>query len=151
MMTKISRNLARILALMLLLPSTALLAQKPAPAQLTVDAATIVELLHTLTLLLVPFAPFLAAELWKDLGETSDVFLEPWPVADAELARESEIEIPVQVNGKLVVVIKLAADADEEAIKVAAMGDEKVISRLEGKTVVKTIVIKGKMINVVVR
>ena len=50
-----------------------------------VDAATIAELLRTLTLLLAPFAPFLAAELWEELGETSDVFQQPWPVADAEL------------------------------------------------------------------
>ena len=116
-----------------------------------VSPATIAEVFKTLVLLLAPFAPFVAAELWEQMGGTGVLFRQPWPVADAELARESEMEIPVQVNGKLVVVIKLAADADEEAIKVAAMGDEKVISRLEGKTVVKTIVIKGKMINVVVR
>jgi leucyl-tRNA synthetase len=119
-----------------------------------VDAATIAELLRTLTLMLVPFAPFLAAELWKDLGETSDVFIGPWPVADAELARESEIEIPVQVNGKLANVIKLAADADEAAIKAASLEDEKVAARLEGKTIVKHLVINkpsGKLVNLVVR
>ena len=118
-----------------------------------VDAATIAELLRTLTLLLVPFAPFLAAELWKDLGETTDVFLQPWPVADAELARESEIEIPVQVNGKLANVIKLAADADEAAIMAASLADEKVAARLEGKTIVKHLVINkpsGKLVNLVV-
>ena len=54
-------------------------------------------------------------------------------MADAELARESEIEIPVQVNGKLVNVIKVAADADEEAIKAAALADEKVAARLAGQ------------------
>jgi len=87
---------------------------------------------RTLTLLLVPFAPFLAAELWKDLGETSDVFQQPWPVANAELARESQIEIPVQVNGKLANVIKLAADADEAAIMAASLADEKVAARIAG-------------------
>ncbi len=119
-----------------------------------VSGATIAELMRTLTLLLVPFAPFLAAELWKDLGETSDVFREPWPVADAELARESEIEIPVQVNGKLASVIKLAADAEEAAIKAASLADEKVAARLEGKTIVKHLVIdkpSGKLVNLVVR
>jgi leucyl-tRNA synthetase len=67
------------------------------------------------------------------------------------LARESEIEVPVQVSGKLVVVIKVAADSDEEALKAAAMADEKVAARLVGETVVKTIVVKGRMVNLVVR
>jgi leucyl-tRNA synthetase len=119
-----------------------------------VSAATIAELLRTLTLLMVPFAPFLAAELWKELGETTDVFQQPWPVADAELAKESEIEIPVQVNGKLANVIKLAADADEAAIKAASLADEKVAARLEGKTIVKHLVIdkpSGKLVNLVVK
>jgi len=119
-----------------------------------VDAATTAELLRTLTLLLVPFAPFLSAELWKELGETSDVFLEPWPVADAELARESEIEIPVQVNGKLANVITLAADAEEVAIMAASLADEKVAARIAGKQIVKHLVINkpsGKLVNLVVK
>jgi leucyl-tRNA synthetase len=113
--------------------------------------ATIAELLRTLTLLLTPFAPFLAAELWQELGEKSDVFQQPWPGADAELARESEIEIPVQINGKLATVVKVAADTDEATIKAAAMADEKVAGRLVGKTIVKTIVVKGKLVNLVVK
>jgi leucyl-tRNA synthetase len=113
--------------------------------------ATIAELLRTLTLLLTPFAPFLAAELWKELGETTDVFKQAWPVADAELARESEIEIPVQVNGKLVTVIKLAAGAEDSAISAASLADEKVAARLAGKTIVKHLIIKGKLVNLVVK
>jgi leucyl-tRNA synthetase len=116
-----------------------------------VSSATVAELLRSLTLMLAPFAPFLAAELWEMLGERGNVFAQPWPVADAELARESEIEVPVQANGKLVTVIKLAAESDEEAIKAAAMADEKVIARIEGKIVVKVIVVKGKLVNLVVK
>ena len=119
-----------------------------------VAAATIAELLRTLALMLVPFAPFLAAELWKELGEKTDVFQQRWPVADAELARENEIEIPVQVNGKLANVIKLAADADEAAIKAASLVDEKVAARMAGKTIVKHLVIdkpSGKLVNLVVK
>ncbi len=116
-----------------------------------VSPATIAELLRSLALMLAPFAPFLAAELWEMLGERGNVFAQPWPVADAELARESEIEVPVQANGKLVTVIKLAAESDEEAIKAAAMADEKVVARMEGKTLVKVIVVKGKLVNLVVR
>jgi len=113
--------------------------------------ATIAELLRTLTLLLTPFAPFLAAELWKELGETTDVFQQPWPFADAELARESEIEIPVQVNGKLVTVLKLAAGSEDSAISAASLADEKVVARLAGKTIVKHLVIKSKLVNLVVK
>jgi leucyl-tRNA synthetase len=113
--------------------------------------AVIKHLFRSLALMLAPFAPFLAAELWQQLGETTVVFKQAWPEADAELARESEIEVPVQVSGKLVVVIKVAADSDEEALKAAAMADEKVAARLVGETVVKTIVVKGRMVNLVVR
>jgi leucyl-tRNA synthetase len=116
-----------------------------------VPVATVAELFRMLTLLLTPFAPFLAAELWQQLGETTVVFQQPWPKADAELARESEIEIPVQVNGKLVTVIKLAADSDERAINAASLADEKVAARLVGKTIVKHLVIKGKLVNLVVK
>ena len=116
-----------------------------------ISPATIAEVFKTLVLLLEPFAPFVAAELWEQMGGTGVLFRQPWPVADAELARESEIEIPVQVNGKLVVVVKVAADSDEDAMKAAAMAEEKVVARIEGKTVVKTIVVKGKMVNLVVK
>jgi leucyl-tRNA synthetase len=116
-----------------------------------VSVAAIAELFRTLALLLAPFAPFLAAELWQQLGQSGNVFKQSWPVADAALARESEIEVPVQVNGKLVTVIKLSADADEAAISAASLADEKVAARLLGKTVVKHLVIKGKLVNLVVK
>jgi leucyl-tRNA synthetase len=119
-----------------------------------IAAATIAELFRALALLLAPFAPFLAAELWQQLGETTSVFQQAWPVADAELARESEIEVPVQVNGKLVTVIKLAAGTDEAAIGAASLADEKVVARLVGKTIVKHLVINkpsGKLVNLVVK
>ncbi len=116
-----------------------------------VSTVTLGELFRSITLMLAPFAPFMTAELWEQLGGTGHVFRQAFPVADPALAREDEIEIPVQINGKLVTVIKVAADADEDAIKAAAVSDEKVAGRLEGKTVVKTILVKGKMLNLVVR
>jgi leucyl-tRNA synthetase len=116
-----------------------------------ISAVTIAEVIRTLVLLLAPFAPFVAAELWEEIGERDSLLRQPWPKADAELAKESEIEVPVQVNGKLVSVVKLAAGADEEAIKAAALADEKVAARIAGKTVVKTIVVKGKLVNLVVK
>jgi leucyl-tRNA synthetase len=116
-----------------------------------VSPAVIAELMRTLVLLLAPFAPFVSAELWEQLGGEGVLFHQAWPVADAELARENEIEVPVQLNGKLVVVVKVAADADEDALKSAALAEEKVVARLVGKTLVKTIVVKGKLVNLVAR
>ena len=116
-----------------------------------VSAATIAEIFQALVLLLAPFAPFMTAELWEQIGGKGAPFRQPWPVADAELARENEIEIPVQINGKLANVVKVSADSDEETVKATALADEKVAARLVGKTVVKTIVVKGRMVNLVVR
>jgi leucyl-tRNA synthetase len=130
------------------------IAAEPAIDSGDIAPATIAELLRSLALLLAPFAPFFAAEMWQQLGETTSVFAQPWPVADAALAHESEIEIPVQLNGKLVTVITLSADADEAAIKAASLTDAKVAARLEGKTIVKHIVIdkpSGKLVNIVVK
>ncbi|WP_130421117.1 leucine--tRNA ligase [Edaphobacter modestus] len=113
--------------------------------------AAVAEIVRNLVLMLAPFAPFFAAELWEQIGGEGIVFRTAWPVVDEELAREDEIEIPVQVNGKLVNVIKVAAGSEEEAIKVAALADEKVMARIVGKTVVKVIVVPGKLVNLVVK
>ena len=109
------------------------------------------EVFRTLTLLLAPFAPFLAAELWEQQGGEGAVFRQAWPMVDAEMARESELEVPVQVNGKLVSVVTVPAGSDEETMKAAALADAKAQSRIAGKTLVKTIVVKGKLVNLVVR
>ena len=116
-----------------------------------VPAAVTAELFRSLILMLAPFAPFLAAELWEQFGGTGVLFRHPFPIADPELAKEDEIEVPVQVNGKLVIVIKVAADANEEEIKAAALDDPKLVARIEAKTVVKVVVVKGKLANFVVR
>jgi leucyl-tRNA synthetase len=125
-----------------------------ADAQLTageIPAPVVSELLHTLVLLLAPFAPYLAAELWEELGEEGAVLRASWPVSDSELAKEDELEIPVQINGKLVAVVRVAVDADSKTIEAAALAQEKVQSRTAGKTVVKVIVVPGKLVNLVVR
>ena len=127
-----------------------------ADAQLTaseVPAPVVRELLRSLVLLLAPFAPYLAAELWEELGERGSVLRAPWPVSDPELAKEDELEIPVQINGKLVTIVRVPADADASAktLEAAALADEKVNSRIAGKTVVKVIVVPGKLVNLVVK
>jgi leucyl-tRNA synthetase len=85
------------------------------------------------------------------LGEEGAALRAGWPVSDPELAKEDELEIPVQVSGKLVTVVKVAADADGAAMEAAARADEKVRARIAGKTVVKAIVVPGKMVNLVVK
>jgi leucyl-tRNA synthetase len=114
-------------------------------------APVVRELLRTLVLLLAPFAPYIAAELWEELGEQGAVLRAPWPRSNPELAKETEIEIPVQINGKLVSVVRVAADADSETIQAAALADEKVKSRLAGRTVAKVIVVARKTVNLVVK
>jgi leucyl-tRNA synthetase len=116
-----------------------------------VPAPVVRELLRSLVLLLAPFAPYLAAELWEELGETDAILRAPWPVSDPELAKENELEIAVQVNGKLANVIRVAADAAPDAIKAAALADAKVQLKTAGKTVVKAIVIPGRLVNLVVK
>ena len=116
-----------------------------------IPAPVVRELFRSLVLLLSPFAPYLAAELWEELGEEGALLRSPWPVSDPGLAKEDELEIPVQINGKLVTVVRVQADADSGSIEAAALADEKVRSRTAGKTVVKVIVVPGKLVNLVVK
>ncbi|MGD0737714.1 MAG: leucine--tRNA ligase [Terracidiphilus sp.] len=125
-----------------------------ADAQLTageIPAPVAYELLRTLALLLAPFAPYLAAELWEILGEEGNILRATWPASDPALAKEDELEIPVQINGKLVTVVRVASDSDAGTIEAAALADEKVQSRIAGKTVAKVIVVPAKLVNLVVR
>jgi leucyl-tRNA synthetase len=116
-----------------------------------VPAPVVRELLRSLVLLLAPFAPYLSAELWEELGEKSSVLRAPWPVSDPELAKDDELEIPVQINGKLVTVVRVAVDAAPKAIEAAALAEEKVKARTAGKNVVKVIVVPKKLVNLVVK
>jgi leucyl-tRNA synthetase len=109
------------------------------------------ELLSALTLLIAPFAPFLACELWEALGGQGSVLRAPWPSSDAALAKEDEMQIPVQVNGKLVSVVTVPAGSDQKTIEAAALAEEKVQNRTAGKTVAKVIVVPGKLVNLVVK
>jgi leucyl-tRNA synthetase len=125
-----------------------------ADAQLSageVPAPAMRELLSSLVLLLAPFAPFLAAELWEEIDGDGDVLRAPWPKSDPALAKEDEQEIPVQINGKLVSVVRVAAGADAKTIETAALADEKIQSRTAGKNVFKVIVVPGRTVNLVVK
>jgi leucyl-tRNA synthetase len=122
-------------------------ARAPSPA---IPAALLADVQRNLVLLLAPFAPYLAHELWEMLGETSNLLKAPWPKYDAELAKEDELEIPVQVNGKLRSKIVVAPGTSEEDIKQKALADEKIQSYIAGKQIVK-IIFTGKLVSIVVR
>jgi len=125
-----------------------------ADAQLSageIPAPAVRELLQTLVLLLAPFAPFISAELWEELGGEGSVLRAPWPKSDPALAKEDETEIPVQINGKLVAVVRVAAGSDAKTIEAAALADEKVRARTAGKNIAKVIVVPGRAVNLVVK
>jgi leucyl-tRNA synthetase len=115
------------------------------------SAGLMAALLPPLVLLLAPFAPYLAAELWEQLGETDSLLRHPWPQFDENLAREDEIEVPVQINGKLRAVVRVAPGADSETLQKAALAEDKVQAAIANKQIVKVVMVPAKLINIVVR
>ena len=105
----------------------------------------------TFLALLNPFAPHITEELWQQIGETGLLSVAPWPTYDEAKTVESTVELAVQVNGKLKCTIKLAADADKQTAIDTAMAEEKVQHAIEGKQIVKQIVVPGKIVNLVVK
>jgi leucyl-tRNA synthetase len=101
--------------------------------------------------ILSPFAPHIAEELWATLGHSESLAYAPWPAFDPALLVEDSVEVPVQINGKLRGVVNVPTGADKDAMLAAAKGDEKIAPYLDGKTVVKEIVVPGKLVNLVVK
>ncbi|MHC4337708.1 MAG: leucine--tRNA ligase, partial [Planctomycetota bacterium] len=101
-------------------------------------------------LILTPFAPHIAEELWERLGHKDSLAYEPWPEYDRELIKEKEIELAVQVNGKIKDRIVVAADAGEEQIKQKALSCKKVSAAMAGKEPGKIFVVKSRLVNIVV-
>jgi leucyl-tRNA synthetase len=116
-----------------------------------IPAEDLAETKRVIVLLLAPFAPYLAHELWEMLGEKGILLKAPWPKYDAALAKEEELEIPVQVNGKLRSRVVVPADASEEFVVERALADEKVQSAIAGKQILKKIFVPGKLVNIVVK
>ena len=115
------------------------------------DDAAVGEALWTSCLLLAPFAPHLAEELHALFGGEGSVFRAGWPEADAGVAAVDEIDVPVQVNGKLRATVCVDAGAAPDAIKEAARRNEKIAGYLAGATIVKEIVVPGRLVNFVVK
>ena len=97
-----------------------------------------------------PFAPHLGSEVYE-LMTGRRVWEEPWPQADAELLTADVVELVVQLNGKLIDRVEMPADASEEVQEQIARGSEKLAGRLDGKEIVKTVVVPSKLVNFVAR
>ncbi len=108
------------------------------------------KVLETFVLVLAPFAPHLGEELWARLGHTTTLAYEPWPAFDERWVRDDEVEIAVQVGGKVKSRIIVRADADDAALQAAALDDPKVAAAIGGKPVRKVIVVKGRLVNVLI-
>lgn len=107
--------------------------------------------IEILTLMLAPFAPYIAQELWEEQGKSGPVFKTQWPDFDPDLARETQIEIPVQINGKLRSRINVPTGLDAAQLKIVVLDDDKVRTLLESKTMVKFIAVPDKLVNIVVK
>ena len=100
--------------------------------------------------LLAPFAPHFAEEIWRELGGSTSVFYETWPVWDEGIVKEEEIELVIQINGKLRNKIMAPAGLDDEAAKEIALHDSKIAGYTKNKTIRRIVVIKGKLVNIVI-
>jgi leucyl-tRNA synthetase len=105
--------------------------------------------LEQFILLVSPFAPHLAEEIWSRLGHGESLAYESWPELNEKYARDDEVEVAVQIKGKVKARIMVPADADEKHIEQAALADAGVVSALAGQTVRKVIVVKGRLVNIV--
>ncbi len=115
------------------------------------DRKVVREGVEVLLLLLAPITPHIAEELWSRLGKEELIVLQPIPEPDERALEVEEIEIPVQVNGKLRARVRIPFGADEETAKEIALKDEKVRGYLDGREVKKVIYVKNRLINIVVR
>ena len=115
------------------------------------DVAVVREAVESLVIMLAPFGPHVAEEMWEKLGHSGGLLKASWPLADPALARREELEIPIQVNGKLRSRVIAALDISEDELRTAALADEKVRALIDGHEVVKVIVVPQRLVNVVVR
>jgi leucyl-tRNA synthetase len=106
--------------------------------------------LESFVLLLAPFAPHIAEELWHALGHTETLAYEPWPAYDSGLTKADTVEVPVQINGKVRERLVVPAGIDKAELERLALADDKVKVLIAGKQVRKVIVVPGRLVNLVV-
>jgi leucyl-tRNA synthetase len=109
------------------------------------------QFLEPFVLLLAPFAPHLAEELWQKIGHSGTLTYEPWPQYDPNKLQASTVEIVLQVNGKVRGRLEAAADTSDKDLETLALQDENVRKHMDGKKLVKAIVVKNRLVNLVVR
>jgi len=114
------------------------------------NAAANSEAIESLLLVLSPFAPHLCDELGEQLGFKQSFYQMNWPAFDAQVAKEKEIVIPVQVNGKLRARLSVPAEIAREELEALALGAEEVAAQLEGRAPKKVVVVPGRLVNIVV-
>ncbi|MFZ5996276.1 MAG: leucine--tRNA ligase [Nitrospirota bacterium] len=100
-------------------------------------------------LMLAPFAPHISEELWKAIGESNSIFEHPWPAWDEELAKEEEVELVVQVNGKVRSKVLVPAGLPDSEAQQRALNEPKIKELLDGKSIKKVVVVKGRLVNIV--
>jgi leucyl-tRNA synthetase len=125
--------------------------EPPAVIERRETAAVVHEAVKTLVLLVSPFAPHLGEELWERLGNQGGLTAASWPVADEAVARAEEIEVPVQVNGKVRGRVTVPAEASEKDVESLALAAPAIQTYLEGKQIMKVIVARGRLVSVVVK
>ncbi len=116
-----------------------------------ISDAAMAEILEKLVLLLGPFAPYVAEELWEELGRTGPVFRQAWPAYDPELAREEDIEVVIQINGKVRSRVLVPNGTAAEELKARALADPRVRQLTDGRQVLRVVVVPDKLVNIVVR
>jgi leucyl-tRNA synthetase len=130
--------------------NTAISAMMELSNHLTREEIRAKSVLDTLVLLLSPFAPHLAEELWRLLGHQDTLAYEPWPTHDPALTQADQIEVPVQINGKVRSKVTVPAQITEAALRETALADERIREMIAGKQVRRVIVVPGKLVNIVV-
>ena len=117
----------------------------------TINSALANELTHSLLLLLAPFVPHITEELWHELGETTSIHTEKWPVYEESALVVDEVEVVLQVNGKVRDKLTVSVNITKEELETLAKESSRVQEFIEGKNIVKVIYVPGKLVNIVVK
>ena len=110
-----------------------------------------IDTIRSFIIIMNPFMPHLAQELWELIGETNELTYQAWPDYDKDLVISDEIVIPIQINGKRRSEILISANESESEVIAKAKSDDKIVSYLKNTTIIKEIYIKGKILNIVIK